>query len=105
MKRSKHKLKLTDIVIRKSDKSRVFYFDKLENHRKKSEEYMERTRAHKCLGIARNEPLTIINYNTIRQKVINSPIKKKYQPIYYDQWNEPKMYFISGYLSTGYCSV
>ncbi|CAF1365937.1 unnamed protein product, partial [Rotaria sordida] len=50
VKRLKHKLKLTNIIIRKSDKSKVFHLGKLEDYRKKSEEYMEKTEAYKCLG-------------------------------------------------------
>ncbi|CAF3917583.1 unnamed protein product [Rotaria sordida] len=55
VKRLRHKLKLTNIIIRKSDKSKVFHLGKLEDYRKKSEEYMEKTKAYKCLEI--NNPL------------------------------------------------
>ncbi|CAF1372469.1 unnamed protein product [Rotaria sordida] len=50
VKRLKYKLKLTNIIIRKSDKSKVFHLGKLEDYHKKSEEYMEKTEAYKCLG-------------------------------------------------------
>ncbi|CAF1033611.1 unnamed protein product [Rotaria sordida] len=55
IKRLKHKFRLADIVLRKSDKSKVFHLGKLEDYRKKSEEYMVKTQAYKCLG--KEDPL------------------------------------------------
>ncbi|CAF1565529.1 unnamed protein product, partial [Rotaria sp. Silwood1] len=55
VKRLKHKFKLANVVLQKSDKSKVFHLGKLEYYRKKSEEYMAKTEAYKCLGT--NDPL------------------------------------------------
>ncbi|CAF1530196.1 unnamed protein product [Rotaria sordida] len=40
---------MSNIIIRKSDKSKVFHLGKLEDYNKKSEEYMDKTKAYKCL--------------------------------------------------------
>ncbi|CAM4860566.1 unnamed protein product [Rotaria socialis] len=55
IKRLKHKLRSTNIVIQKTDKSKVFHLDKLQDYHKKSEEYMEKTEAYECLH--QNDPL------------------------------------------------
>ncbi|CAF1260607.1 unnamed protein product [Rotaria sordida] len=50
IKRLKYKLYLKNIILQKSDKNKVFHLGKLDDYRKKSEEYMEKTKAYKCLG-------------------------------------------------------
>ncbi|CAF3804399.1 unnamed protein product [Rotaria sp. Silwood1] len=55
VKRLRYKLKLTNITLRKSDKSKVFHLGKSEDYHKKSDEYMAKTQAYKCLGT--NDPL------------------------------------------------
>ncbi|CAF1510802.1 unnamed protein product, partial [Rotaria sordida] len=55
VKRLKHKFKLANVILQKSDKSKVFHLGKVEDYRKKSKEYMEKTQAYQCLGI--NDPL------------------------------------------------
>ncbi|CAF2849434.1 unnamed protein product [Rotaria sp. Silwood2] len=55
VKRLKHTFKLASVNLRKSDKSKVFHLGKIEDYRKKSEEYMAKTQAYKCLGT--NDPL------------------------------------------------
>ncbi|CAF4278884.1 unnamed protein product, partial [Rotaria sp. Silwood2] len=55
IKRLKHKFRLTNTVIRKTDKSKVFHIGKVDDYQKKSNEYMIRTNAYKCLGT--NDPL------------------------------------------------
>ncbi|CAF2653934.1 unnamed protein product [Rotaria sp. Silwood2] len=47
---SKIDFRISNIILRKSDKSKVFHLGKLEDYRKKSEEYMDKTQAYKCLG-------------------------------------------------------
>lgn len=49
MTRSKFKLKLTNTISQKSDKSKIFYLGKLDYYRKKSEEYMNLAKAYQCL--------------------------------------------------------
>ncbi|CAF1452415.1 unnamed protein product, partial [Rotaria sordida] len=55
VKRLKYKFKLANIILQKSDKSKVFHLGKNEDYRKKSKEYMEKTQAYKCLG--KEDPL------------------------------------------------
>ena len=51
LKRLKYKLKSKNIIVQKTDKSKVFHLGKLEDYQKKSEEYMAKTQAYHCLGI------------------------------------------------------
>ena len=55
VKRLKHKLHAHNVILQKTDKSKVFHLGKLEDYRKKSQEYMEKTQAYQCLG--HNDPL------------------------------------------------
>lgn len=55
VKRLKFKFKLTGTILRKTDKSKVFHLGRGEDYDKRSDEYMEKTQAYKCLGI--NDPL------------------------------------------------
>jgi hypothetical protein len=41
--------KLTQTVIRKTDKSKVFHLGRIEDYEKRSVEYMDKTQAYKCL--------------------------------------------------------
>ncbi|CAF1470480.1 unnamed protein product [Rotaria magnacalcarata] len=50
VKRFKFKFKSTNTILRKTDKSKVFHLGKVDDYTKKSDEYMERTKAYKCLG-------------------------------------------------------
>ena len=50
VKRLVHKFRLTNTVFRKTDKSKVFHLGKLDDYRKKSIEYMDKTQAYQCLG-------------------------------------------------------
>ncbi|CAF1626475.1 unnamed protein product, partial [Adineta ricciae] len=50
LKRLKFKIKLTNTVIRKTDKSKVFHLGQKEDYEQKSTEYMNRTKAYQCLG-------------------------------------------------------
>ncbi|CAF3363452.1 unnamed protein product [Rotaria socialis] len=51
IKRLKYKIHLANTVLRKTDKSKVFHLGKVDHYQKKSEEYMEKTKAYQCLGI------------------------------------------------------
>ncbi|CAF4118090.1 unnamed protein product, partial [Rotaria sordida] len=55
VKRLKHKFKLANVILQKSDKSKVFHLGKVEDYRKKSKEYMEQTQAYKCVD--KEDPL------------------------------------------------
>ncbi|CAF3183115.1 unnamed protein product, partial [Rotaria sp. Silwood2] len=55
VKRLKHKFRLANAILRKSDKSKVFHIGRSEDYRKKSEEYMDKTQAYQCLST--NDPL------------------------------------------------
>ncbi|CAM4846981.1 unnamed protein product [Rotaria magnacalcarata] len=50
VKRLKYKIHLANTVLRKTDKSKVFHLGKVEHYQKKSEEYMDNTKAYQCLG-------------------------------------------------------
>ena len=64
VKRLRHKPKLSNIVLQKTDKSKVFHLGKPEHYQKKSDEYMEKTQAYKCLGT--NDPLRELIHRTNR---------------------------------------
>ena len=55
VKRLKHKFRVTNTVLQKTDKSKVFHIGRLDDYHKKSREYMEKTQAYVCLGT--NDPL------------------------------------------------
>ena len=50
VKRLKHKFRINNIIIQKTDKSKVFHLGRAEDYQKKSIEYMEKTQAYHCLG-------------------------------------------------------
>jgi hypothetical protein len=50
VKRLKHKFRSTNIVLQKTDKSKVFHLGKFQDYQTKSKAYMEKTEAYKCLG-------------------------------------------------------
>ncbi|CAF4104301.1 unnamed protein product, partial [Rotaria magnacalcarata] len=51
VKRLKYKIRLANTILRKTDKSKVFHLGTVDHYQKKSEEYMEKTKAYQCLGI------------------------------------------------------
>ncbi|CAF1366802.1 unnamed protein product [Adineta steineri] len=55
VKRLKHKFRLLNVILRKTDKSKVFHLGTLEHYQERSDEYMNRTQAYQCLGT--NDPL------------------------------------------------
>jgi hypothetical protein len=55
VKRLKHKLRSANVVIQKTDKSKVFHLGKVQDYQKKSKDYMIKTAAYECLG--ENNPL------------------------------------------------
>ena len=50
VKRLEHKFRINNVVLQKTDKSKVFHLGYLDDYRKKSKEYMEKTQAYQCLG-------------------------------------------------------
>jgi len=50
LKRLRYKIRSTSTIIQKTDKSKVFHLGESEHYQKKSEEYMARTEAYRCLG-------------------------------------------------------
>ena len=50
VKRLKYKLRFHNIILQKTDKSKVFHLGKLDDYKKKSQEYMEKTQAYQCLN-------------------------------------------------------
>ena len=55
VKRLKYKFKLTNTILRKTDKSKVFHLRRYEDYERRSEEYMERIQAYQSLD--NNDPL------------------------------------------------
>jgi hypothetical protein len=50
VKRLKHRLRSANVVIQKTDKSKIFHLGKLQDYQKKSENYMKKTAAYECLN-------------------------------------------------------
>ncbi|CAF1466080.1 unnamed protein product, partial [Adineta steineri] len=55
VKRLKYKFHLSNIILQKTDKSKVFHLGKMRDYQLRSEQYMDKTGAFKCLGT--NDPL------------------------------------------------
>ena len=55
VKRLKHKFRVANALLQKTDKSKVFHLGNIDDYRKKSDDYMSRTQAYRCLG--RTDPL------------------------------------------------
>ncbi len=55
VKRLTHKFRLSNVILRKTDKSKAFHLGRLEDYRNRSKEYMDKTKAYQCLGT--NDPL------------------------------------------------
>ena len=49
VKRLKNNLRLSNVLIQKTDKSKVFHLGKMQDYRMKSEAYMKKTAAYMCL--------------------------------------------------------
>ena len=64
VKRLKYKIRSASTILRKSDKSKVFHLGKVDDYEKKSEEYMAKTQAYKCLGT--DDPLPDLIQRTNR---------------------------------------
>ncbi|CAF3241430.1 unnamed protein product [Rotaria socialis] len=83
IKRLKHKLRSTNIVIKKTDKSKVFHLGKLQDYHKKSEEYMEKTEAYECLH--QNDPLPNLIESTnkylLKLRLDNWITQKQYEQL------------------------
>ena len=50
VKRLKHKLRSKNVILQKTDKSKVFHLGKVDDYRQKSQEYMKKTQAYQCLA-------------------------------------------------------
>ncbi len=55
IKRLNYKFHITNTIIRRTDKSKVFHLGKKQDYKLKSDEYMSKTQAYKCLD--NNDPL------------------------------------------------
>lgn len=55
VKRLKHKFRSHNIIVQKTDKSKVFHLGQLRDYQNKADEYMKKTNAYQCLGV--NNPL------------------------------------------------
>ncbi|CAF4978325.1 unnamed protein product [Rotaria sp. Silwood1] len=83
IKRLKYKLRSTSTVIQKTDKSKVFHLGKLQDYHKKSEEYMKKTEAYKCLD--QNDPLPSLiertNKYLLNLRLKNLITQKQYEKL------------------------
>ena len=50
IKRLKYKLHSANIILQRTDKSKVFHLGKMLDYQKKSKDHMDKTKAYKCLG-------------------------------------------------------
>lgn len=64
LKRLRHKLRSKNIILQKTDKSKVFHLGRIEDYWRKSDEYMQKTQAYQYLG--RNDPLPDLIQRTNR---------------------------------------
>ena len=62
VKRLKHKFRLSNTLLQKTDKSKVFHIGQLDKYRKKSQEYMNKTQAYQCLADV--DPLSQLIHRT-----------------------------------------
>ena len=81
VKRLKHKLKSHNVVLQKTDKSKVFHLGTKEDYRKKSDEYMAKTQAYQCLG--QDDPLPDLvrrtNEYLLQLRLANWITQKQYE--------------------------
>ncbi|CAF4004594.1 unnamed protein product [Rotaria sordida] len=82
IKRLKYKFRLTNTILRKTDKSKVFHLGKLQNYEKGSEEYMNKTNAYACLGT--EDPLPNLLQRT-NQYLLNLRLAKWITQKQYEQ--------------------
>ena len=82
VKRLTHKFRLSNIILRKTDKSKVFHLGKLEDYEKRSKEYMAKTKAYKYLST--NDPLADLIVRT-NQYLLNLRLAKWITQKQYEQ--------------------
>jgi hypothetical protein len=63
VKRLQYKFRLTNTILRQTDKSKVFHLGTAEHYQKESNNYMDRTKAYQCLGTEDPLPTLIIRTN------------------------------------------
>ncbi|CAF1059731.1 unnamed protein product, partial [Didymodactylos carnosus] len=83
IKRLKHKFRLTNTIIRKTDKSKVFHLGQLDDYHKKSMEYMNKTNAYRCLGTQDPLPdlITRINRSLFELRLAKWITQKQYEQL------------------------
>ncbi|CAF4153085.1 unnamed protein product, partial [Adineta steineri] len=83
VKRLKHKFRLTNVILRKTDKSKVFHLGTLEHYQQRSDEYMDRTQAYQCLGITDPLPDLIqrTNKHLLDLRLAKSLTQKQYEQL------------------------
>ncbi|CAF1097599.1 unnamed protein product [Adineta ricciae] len=84
LKRLKFKFKLNSIILRKTDKSKVFHLGTSDEYDKKSMEYMNRTKAYQCLGSINNplpDLITRTNKYLLDLRFIKWITQKQYEQL------------------------
>ncbi|CAF4074483.1 unnamed protein product [Adineta steineri] len=83
VKRLKHKFRLSNVILRKTDKSKVFHLGTLEHYQERSDEYMDRTQAYQCIGT--NDPLLDLiqrtNKHLLDLRLAKSLTQKQYEQL------------------------
>ncbi|CAF1203313.1 unnamed protein product [Adineta steineri] len=82
IKRLQHKFRLTNTILRKTDKSKVFHLGTVEHYEKQSKDYMERTKAYDCIG--QIDPLPELIKHT-NKYLLDLRLKKWITPKQYEQ--------------------
>ncbi|CAF1318369.1 unnamed protein product [Rotaria magnacalcarata] len=68
LKRLKYKIHLANTILRKTDKSKVFHLGTVDHYQKKSEEYMDKTKAYECLDLRLAKWITQKQYEQLSIK-------------------------------------
>ncbi|CAF1376633.1 unnamed protein product [Adineta steineri] len=83
LQRLKYKFHLLNIILQKTDKSKVFHLGKMQDYQLKSKQYMDKTGASKCLGT--NDPLSDLvertNKYLVNMRLLHRINQKQYEKL------------------------
>lgn len=93
LKRLKCKIRSTNTILRKTDKSKVFHLGTVEQYQNKSDEYMERREAYFCLGTENSLPDLIKRTKTylFDLRLIQWITQKQYEQLCIEQTDEVEL--------------
>ena len=95
IKRLKHKLHSANIILQRTDKSKVFHLGKILDYQKKSKDHMDKTKAYKCLGDINPLPELIERTNKylLNLRLIHWISQKQYENLCVNK-NEVKLAYL-----------